>query len=56
MGTYVASASLARVLGPLTAGSIYTLLGPSAPFVAGACAALPAAWLVARLRLRAAAD
>ena len=56
MGTYVASASLARVLGPLTSGSIYALLGPSAPFVAGACAALPAVWLVGRLRLREAAD
>ena len=50
MGTYVASASLARVLGPLTSGSIYALLGPAAPFLAGACATLPAALLVARLR------
>jgi len=50
MGTYVASASLARVLGPLTSGAIYSLLGPAAPFLAGACAALPAAWLVRRAR------
>jgi len=49
MGTYVASASLARVLGPFTSGSIYMLWGPSAPFLAGACVALPAAWLVRRL-------
>jgi DHA1 family tetracycline resistance protein-like MFS transporter len=50
MGTYVASASLARVLGPLTSGSIYVLWGPSAPFLVGACVTLPAAWLVGRLR------
>ncbi|HEV2285425.1 MAG TPA: MFS transporter [Steroidobacteraceae bacterium] len=50
MGTYVASASLARVLGPLTSGAIYSLLGPAAPFLAGACAALPAVWLVRRAR------
>jgi len=56
MGTYVASASLARVLGPLTSGAIYTLLGPSAPFIVGACVTLPAAWLVARLRPKVARD
>ena len=50
MGTYVASASLARVLGPFTSGSIYVLWGPPAPFLVGACVTLPAAWLVARLR------
>jgi len=50
MGTYVASASLARVLGPFTSGSIYVLWGPAAPFLVGACVTLPAAWLVARLR------
>jgi MFS family permease len=50
MGTYVASASLARVIGPFTSGSIYALLGPSAPFLVGACVTLPAAWLIARLR------
>ena len=48
MGTYVASASLARVLGPFTSGALYALLGPSAPFVVGACVSLPAAWLVRR--------
>jgi DHA1 family tetracycline resistance protein-like MFS transporter len=50
MGTYVASASLARVLGPLTSGSIYALLGSAAPFLVGACVTLPAAWLVGRAR------
>ena len=55
MGTYVASASLARVLGPFTSGSIYTLLGTSAPFVVGACVTLPAAWLIARVRVSRAA-
>ncbi len=49
MGTYVASASLARVLGPFTSGAIYTLWGPSMPFLVGACVTLPAAWLVGRL-------
>jgi MFS family permease len=48
MGAYVASASLARVLGPLTSGFIYALLGPAAPFLVGACVTLPAAWLVRR--------
>jgi MFS transporter, DHA1 family, tetracycline resistance protein len=50
MGTYVASASLARVIGPFTAGAIYALLGPSAPFLAGACVTLPATALLQRLR------
>ena len=50
MGTYVASASLARVLGPFTSGTIYVLWGPAAPFLVGACVTLPAAWLVGRLR------
>jgi len=49
MGTYVASASLARVLGPFTSGSIYVLWGPAAPFLVAACVTLPAAWLVGRL-------
>ena len=51
MGTYVASASLARVLGPFTSGAIYTLWGPSAPFLVGACVTLPATWLIGRLRV-----
>ncbi len=46
MGTYVASGSLARIIGPFTSGSIYAWLGPSAPFLIGACVTLPAAWLV----------
>ena len=50
MGTYVASTSLARVLGPFTSGSIYMLWGPSAPFLVGACVTLPAVWLAGRLR------
>ena len=48
MGAYVASASLARVLGPFTSGPLYALIGPSAPFLIGACVTLPAAWLVRR--------
>jgi MFS transporter, DHA1 family, tetracycline resistance protein len=50
MGTYVASASLARIIGPFTSGPIYAVLGPAAPFLVGACVTLPAAWLVHRVR------
>jgi len=49
-GAYVASGSLARVLGPFTSGPIYALLGSAAPFLVGACVTLPAAWLVRRAR------
>jgi MFS transporter, DHA1 family, tetracycline resistance protein len=48
MGAYAASASLARVIAPFTSGPLYALLGPAAPYVAGACVTLPAAWLVRR--------
>ena len=48
IGAYVASASLARVLGPFTSGPLYALWGPAAPFLMGACVTLPAAWLVRR--------
>ena len=48
MGAYVASASLARVIGPFTSGPLYAVLGPAAPFVVGACVTLPAVWLVRR--------
>jgi len=48
MGAYVASASLARVLGPFSSGLLYAALGPGAPFLVGACVTLPAAWLVRR--------
>jgi MFS family permease len=48
LGAYVASASLARVLGPFTSGPLYALWGPAAPFLMGACVTLPAAWLVRR--------
>jgi len=48
IGAYVASASLARVIGPFTSGPIYALIGPAAPFLVGACVTLPAAWLVRR--------
>lgn len=48
MGAYVASASLARVLGPFSSGALYAALGPAAPFLIGACVTLPAAYLVRR--------
>jgi MFS transporter, DHA1 family, tetracycline resistance protein len=50
LGAYVASASLARVLGPFSSGPIYALFGGAAPFLVGACVTLPAAWLVRRVR------
>jgi MFS transporter, DHA1 family, tetracycline resistance protein len=52
MGAYVASGSLARVLGPFTSGALYAGLGPAVPFLVGACATLPAAWLVRRAGAR----
>jgi len=55
IGAYVASASLARVLGPFTSGPLYALWGPAAPFLMGACVTLPAAWLVRRAPAAAAA-
>jgi MFS transporter, DHA1 family, tetracycline resistance protein len=53
LGAYVASASLARVIGPFTSGPLYAVLGAAAPFVVGACVTLPAAWLVRRAPRRA---
>lgn len=50
MGTYQASSSLARVIGPFVSGPIYALVGANAPFLTGACISLPAAWLVWRAR------
>jgi MFS family permease len=54
MGTYQSSSSLGRVIGPFTSGPVYAALGPSAPFLLGACVALPAVWFVWRARARAA--
>jgi MFS family permease len=48
MGTYQVGASLARAVIPLASGSLYAALGPSAPFMVGACLTAPAAWLVRR--------
>jgi len=52
MGTYQSSSSLARVLGPFASGPLFAVLGSKAPFLAGACVALPAAWFLWRLRQR----
>jgi MFS transporter, DHA1 family, tetracycline resistance protein len=46
MGTYQASTSLARVIGPFASGVLYRHLGPDAPFLTAAALALPAAWLL----------
>lgn len=50
MGTYQASTSLARVIGPFVSGYLYETLGANAPFVAGAVITLPAIWLLLRSR------
>jgi len=52
MGTYQSSSSLARVIGPFASGPLYAVLGSKAPFLAGACVALPAAWFLWRVRQR----
>jgi MFS transporter, DHA1 family, tetracycline resistance protein len=52
MGTYQTSSSLARVIGPFASGPLYTVLGSKAPFLAGACVALPAVWFLWRVRQR----
>ena len=46
MGTYQSGLSLARASIPFAAGALYAGLGSSAPFIAGACVCLPAAWLI----------
>jgi DHA1 family tetracycline resistance protein-like MFS transporter len=46
MGTYQSGLSLARAIVPFASGALYAGLGPSAPFLAGACVTLPAAWLI----------
>ncbi|HEY6484693.1 MAG TPA: MFS transporter [Steroidobacteraceae bacterium] len=50
MGTYQASSSLARAIGPFVSGPLYESLGASAPFLTGACIALPAVLFVWRVR------
>ncbi len=50
VGAYVASGSLARVIGPFTSGPLYAAFGSAAPFLVGACVTLPAAWLVGGTR------
>lgn len=50
MGTYQSASSLARVIGPFVSGPVYAAWGPGAPFLTGACTALPAALLIWRAR------
>jgi MFS transporter, DHA1 family, tetracycline resistance protein len=52
MGTYQSASSLARVIGPFASGPLYGIFGSNAPFLAGACVALPAAWLIWQVRQR----
>lgn len=44
MGTWQSGSSLARVLGPLVAGVVFTHYGPGAPFLVGALVTAQAAW------------
>src|SRR6185312_57641 len=53
MGTYQSSTSLARVIGPFVSGPVYAALGPSAPFLTGACVTIFAVWFIWRARPRA---
>jgi MFS transporter, DHA1 family, tetracycline resistance protein len=53
MGVYQSSSSLARTIGPFASGPVYSAAGTSAPFLVGACIALPATWLIWYLRQRA---
>jgi MFS family permease len=46
MGTYQASASLARVIGPFVSGLLFATFGRNAPFLISAAVTLPAAWFV----------
>ncbi len=50
MGTYQASTSLARVIGPFVSGYLYEILGPDSPFLVGAIITFPAMWLLLRSR------
>lgn len=50
MGLYQSGGSLARVLGPLTAGFIYTRFGHGAPYLVAAAVILPAIWCILAAR------
>jgi DHA1 family tetracycline resistance protein-like MFS transporter len=55
MGTFQSSTSLARVLAPFLAGTIYERFGPNAPFLLAALITLQAFWCILaaqRLHLR----
>ncbi|MFT3904712.1 MAG: MFS transporter [Steroidobacteraceae bacterium] len=46
MGAYQSSTALARVIGPLTSGPVYTHFGSSAPFLLGGLVTLQAIWCI----------
>lgn len=46
MGTYQSATSLARIIGPMVSGAIYSGIAFNAPFLFGVAVALPALWLV----------
>ena len=52
MGTYQASSSLARVIGPAVAGLVVSQFDLNAPFLLAALMALPACWLINRVPAR----
>lgn len=46
MGTYHSATSLARILGPMVSGALYSGISYKAPFLLGIIVASPALWLV----------
>jgi DHA1 family tetracycline resistance protein-like MFS transporter len=52
LGVNQSVGSLARLLGPLAAGSAFTIGGPSAPYMIGAVLLLASAWLATRVLRR----
>jgi MFS family permease len=50
LGLNLAAGAVARVLGPLLAGGLFSMISPSAPFVAAVLIVAPAIWLAISLR------
>jgi DHA1 family tetracycline resistance protein-like MFS transporter len=48
MGTYQSATSLARIVGPMVSGAIYSGIAFNAPFIVGILVAAPALWFIAR--------
>jgi predicted MFS family arabinose efflux permease len=50
LGLNLAAGAVARVLGPLLAGGLFSMISPDAPFVAAVLIVAPAIWLALTLR------